>query len=400
MSINKSPEATKGEKVAIVFLQFGPYHHARVKALQAALPGTVIPAQVASASRTYAWFQHDELCDDLVTLCKGIDEDVSPITVFFNAYRFFAERAIRTVFLPSYSPAQVFALYAAAFVCGCQRIMMNESHAGTGRATGWKHKLKRFLVQGFHSALVGGIPQKRYFESLGLPSDKVFTGYDAIDNDHFSRVSLQARERASLHRKNLKLPNRYILNLGRFVEKKNLELLVNAYANVCRSEGTDGPALVFVGSGKKEAAIKDLVKRRGLSVCEGSSLGTRQGGSVHFHGFAQINQTPIYYALAEFFVLPSKQEEWGLVVNEAMACRLPVLVSNTAGCCEDLVHDGVNGFRFNPFSVDELTKHISILAKDQEMRASMGIASEKLIENWGCENFAIQALKAIHAARV
>jgi glycosyltransferase involved in cell wall biosynthesis len=88
----------------------------------------------------------------------------------------------------------------------------------------------------------------------------------------------------------------------------------------------------------------------------------KQIPDVLFPGFRKGKELGTYYGLASCFILPSLQEQWGLVVNEAMAAGLPVLVSQTSGCAPDLVQEGVNGFTFdptNPMQLAELMEKIA-----------------------------------------
>ena len=188
--------------IAICFGQFGPYHHARVSALQREVKDQetkrpkdqetrVVPVQIASATSTYAWSGPSGVAappqaEDLKTLCEGVEEAASPVEVFLKARKLFREEKVDVAFLPSYSPARFFALFAAAKSLGIRTVMMNESHAGTEQATGWKRWIKRQIVKQFDAAFVGGEPHKRHFASLGIPADKIFTGYDAVDNDFFA----------------------------------------------------------------------------------------------------------------------------------------------------------------------------------------------------------------------
>ncbi|MFM7373620.1 MAG: hypothetical protein ACKO39_00490 [Chthoniobacterales bacterium] len=103
-------------------------------------------------------------------------------------------------FLPSYSPARFFALFAAAKSLGIRTVMMNESHAGTEQATGWKRWIKRQIVKRFDAAFVGGEPHKRHFASLGILSDKIFTGYDAVDNALFAARADEVRKMSDVWR--------------------------------------------------------------------------------------------------------------------------------------------------------------------------------------------------------
>ena len=216
--------------LAICFGQFGPYHHARVAALQqlARDEGVrVVPVQIAAATTTYEWMAGEEtkrprdeepesaeadgdsvspagagrgqtqrqqkLCEDLRTLCAGVEEAASPVEVFLNARKLFRKEKVDVAFLPSYSPARFFALFAAAKSLGIRTVMMNESHAGTEQAVGWKKWIKRQIVKRFDAALVGGEPHKRHFASLGIPAEKIFTGYDAVDNDFFAQRADEIR---------------------------------------------------------------------------------------------------------------------------------------------------------------------------------------------------------------
>jgi 1,2-diacylglycerol 3-alpha-glucosyltransferase len=208
-SVKVKGNGENSQTLAICFGQFGPYHHARVAALQqlARDEGTrVVPVQIASDTATYEWKESNESrvkgkrCDDLKTLCTGVEEKASPVDVFLKARRLFRDEKVDVAFLPSYSPARYFALFAAAKSLGIRTVMMNESHAGTEQATGWKRWIKRQIVKRFDAALVGGEPHKRHFSLLGIQAEKIFTGYDAVDNDFFAQRAdeIRAEEKKSL----------------------------------------------------------------------------------------------------------------------------------------------------------------------------------------------------------
>ena len=142
-------------KLAICFGQFGPYHHARVRALQDLLAidhHDVLAVQIASKTATYSWkselrhenrihgdkkptdfhFNYDHpQARQLITLCEGIEEHTSAFRVFWRARRLFKTNQVRYAFLPSYSPSRYLALFIAAKSLGIRTIMMNESHAHT-----------------------------------------------------------------------------------------------------------------------------------------------------------------------------------------------------------------------------------------------------------------------------
>lgn len=420
-------------KYAIFYGQFGPYHHARVAALQhsAASSGvTVLPVQLGSETRTYHWQTEGasiELCDGLETLCEGEDEDAPPLEVFKRARTMLRQAGIELAFIPSYWPPRILALLLAAKSAGIPTVMMNESHAGTARATGWKRWVKHRVVRSFDAAIVGGETHRRYFAAIGLPAKRIFTGVDAVDNQYFGKHASAERESQHFHG----LPERYFLSLGRMVEKKNLEALVVAYKSyVDRSLSLDQrpAALVFVGSGNQEVKLRLEAKRLGLTVIDATTteldpLKTPRErvavprGTVYFFGFRQIWENPIFYAHADAFVLPSIREEWGLVVNEAMASGLPVIVSRTAGCAEELVPRGdalkdaanrldrdalerrENGYIFDPSSPSALAEALFETWKlDPSARQRMGHSSLKIVAKYDCANFAANAMLAANAA--
>jgi hypothetical protein len=160
----------------------------------------VVPVQISSATATYAWSGGGERCHGLRTLCSKVEEDASPIEVFLHARRLFKIEKAEVVFVPSYSPARYLSFTLAAKSLGIRTVMMNDSHGGTEEATGWKRWIKRQIVKRFDAALVAGSPQKRHFASLGIPADKIFTGYDAVDNIFFASRADEIRAEAKKSR--------------------------------------------------------------------------------------------------------------------------------------------------------------------------------------------------------
>jgi glycosyltransferase involved in cell wall biosynthesis len=243
------------------------------------------------------------------------------------------------------------------------------------------------VVRLFSSAVVAGAPQGEYACALGLPPGAVADGYDVVDNRHFARGARQARAADGPWRQRLGLPERFFLASGRFVAKKNLIRLLDAYADYRRRAGADAWHLVLLGDGELRAAIESRIARLELA------------GHVVLAGFRQYDELPACYGLASAFVHASTTEQWGLVVNEAMAAGLPVIVSERCGCARDLVRDGGNGFTFDPLDVRRLADVMVEVASAGCDRAAMGEASRRIIADWGPERFADGLMRAVAVAK-
>ena len=115
-------------------------------------------------------------------------------------------------------------------------------------------------------------------------------------------------------------------------------------------------------------------------------------------GFKQYRELPAYYGLAGAFVLASTEEQWGLVVNEAMASGLPVVVSDRCGCAPDLVREGETGFTFDPSGPAELAALLGRVAGDAGLRRRMGAAAREAVSAWGPEAFGRNLWRAAAAA--
>jgi 1,2-diacylglycerol 3-alpha-glucosyltransferase len=416
-------------KIIIVWGLWGPYHCRRFEAFRdhAAREGSeVIGVSLFSGSRINKWGSAN-LPEGVIHFDLGDDETKCPPVKIAHLLKIPGRLDTDVALLPSYFHWSL-VLNAGARLTGARVVMMNESHAGTARAQGLKALFKKWIVAGFHAGFVGGEPQRRYFASMGLPSAKIFTGYDVVDNDYFAQSAREVQNQQSEFRRQYNLPNRFILSLGRFAAKKNLETLLRAYRKFLDSAPQPDLHLVMVGSGEEEDKLGALCAELQLPVRDHRlSAGDAQAPAsadpqVHFYGFRQIRENPIFYALADAFVLPSLYEEWGLVVNEAMASGLPVIVSETAGCAEDLLENGPprslgrngpvdaslsnglgkrirrNGFVFDPRSQDELAGIFRILEAQPALRQEMGAASREIVEKFSCRHFAENALRSAQTA--
>ena len=414
----------------------------------------MVAIETSGADGTYAW--------DLIAGANGFER----VTLFAHAdaqkqpAREVSRRMVaaldklhpRVVVVPGWADA---AALAALQWCAHNRVpavIMSESTAWDAQRRAWSEELKRRIVGLGSAALVGGTPHKEYIIQLGMPAERVFQGYDAVDNDYFAAGAAKIRGQSSGLRSPgsqhpassiqhpapvsglspqvsgfrsppsalCHLPSSpFFLASARFVEKKNLPRLIQAYAryrelaqkseagNPLPAPSIQHPAascqlpapvsglrsppsalwsLVLLGDGELRSSIFDLRSSLGLDA------------HVHLPGFKQYPDLPAYYAGAGAFIHASTTEQWGLVVNEAMASGLPVLVSNRCGCARDLVQDGINGFIFDPYNIEEMANRMFQVSGLKSQLSEFGSASARLIANWGPDRFAAGLNAAVECA--
>ena len=158
---------------------------------------------------------------------------------------------------------------------------------------------------------------------------------------------------------------------GRLVLEKGIFDLLDAYARLDAGLRSD-VGLVFAGDGISREELAGRAKR--ISP-----------GTICFPGFAQREDLAGLYALADFLVLPTHSDPWGLVVNEAMACGVPIIVSGVAGCSTDLVEEGWNGYIVPPRDSEKLSVAFDSLLRNSELRQAMSAHNLERIRNYSPE---------------
>jgi 1,2-diacylglycerol 3-alpha-glucosyltransferase len=255
---------------------------------------------------------------------------------------------------------------------GARFALWSESNAQDARALRKPVEfLKARFLERCDGFVVPGKSAFEYLSSLGAPAERIFIAPNAVDNTYFAAQAENTRAHATECREKLKLPSRFILFVGRLVPEKGVFDLLEAYAKLESSLRSE-VGLVFAGDGVSREELAQEAKR--ISP-----------GTICFPGFAQREDLAGLYALAETLVLPTHSDPWGLVVNEAMACGLPIIVSSVAGCSADLVEDGWNGYVVPPRDAEKLSVAINSLVRQPELNLRMGAHSSERIRNYSPE---------------
>jgi len=228
----------------------------------------------------------------------------------------------------------------------------------------------KWVYQHIDVALYVGKANKQYYLKYGLKESQLVFAPHAVDNQRFDGGAIRT------YRHTFKIPDEAIVFLfsGKLEVKKDPSLLVDSFANL----NEENTYLLMVGNGKLEKELKDHTDQLPSSI----------KSRIHFIDFQNQSFMPTVYQSADVFVLPSKGpgETWGLSVNEAMACGLPILISDKSGCYPDLVDEGINGFVFKSKQVDELTHYMKKVAGDKGELKRMGEASKRMIQKWSFES--------------
>ncbi len=209
----------------------------------------------------------------------------------------------------------------------------------------------------------------------------------AVDNSYFQQRSLAAIPgRADLLRELDLDPSRpVILFASKLQYRKHCDDLLEAYSRLSPGEGADPvPYLVIVGDGEHRKELEATAAATGFS-------------SIRFCGFRNQSELPRFFDIASVFVLPSRHEPWGLIVNEVMNAGRAVIISDDVGCQPDLIEDGVQGAIFPVRDVDALTDALRRVLASPETATAMGERALERIQNWSFEQD-VQGLRRALAA--
>jgi glycosyltransferase involved in cell wall biosynthesis len=374
--------------LALVQINLGPYHTARCRALAEALAPEdmrLLVVELATVEEIRGWrIDRSALPWDHVTLAGGRYGEASKARLTWRLIQALERNDVGVVVVAGYREIPMLGAVAWAKTRRRRVGLMSVSTDVDKRRVMPLERAKQVLVRRFDFGLVAGQRAGDYLCRLGMPKGRITVGGNVVDSSFFARRSAEVMEREASWRARYGLPARYFLYVGRLAPEKNLKVLLHAYGRYAAQAPRDPWHLVCVGNGPEERALTDEAK--GLAP-----------GAVHFAGFKDVDELPVYYSLAGCFVLPSTSEPWGLVVNEAMACGLPVLVSDRCGCVPELIQEGRNGYRFAPDDVDHLALLLARVASAEGERQAMARVSRALISDYTPERWASRLVEAAAA---
>ena len=240
------------------------------------------------------------------------------------------------------------------------------------RRTWWRECAKHLLFRTIDWAKVPGPDGKALAIRYGAKPFRTSVVRQSIDVAHYEAARAMSPQEREIRRRALGLTGCVFLFVGRLWRGKGLDELFAAYRDLIPRFGQE-VSLLIIGNGVDEARYRELFGRLPRVV---------------FAGFVQPADLPQWYALADCLVFPTHGDPNGLVVEEAMAAGLPVIVSDAAGDIRHRVPDGVAGYIFSVGSAVELHESMAKLAIDPVSRKAMADRAVERVRSKSAEGYA------------
>jgi glycosyltransferase involved in cell wall biosynthesis len=226
--------------------------------------------------------------------------------------------------------------------------------------------LLKFIVKYSDAYVAYGTRAKEYLVVLGAKEEAIFFVNNTVNVSFFSEQSslLSSLDLQQIKRTYGIETEKVVLYVGQLIERKGIRYLLDAFAKLKQEDNRVG--LAIVGHGPQEEDLRSLCLQKDIQ-------------DVYFCGHIDPAHLPEIYSAADLFILPSMKEVWGLVLNEAMACGLPVISTNTAGASVDLIQEGVNGYIVDAGDTFQLYEAMKKITTEPGRMREMGAKSKEII---------------------
>lgn len=203
-----------------------------------------------------------------------------------------------------------------------------------------RSRLRTFVLRGLLKLFATGHPvgtlASEYLQFNGFDSRRIFPFPYLVDSDLLSGLCKQSRVRRTAIRADHGIEPEAFVFLGvmKFVEREDPRTLVEAFLELIGNRSHGVPAhLILVGDGELRSQIEARIREK-------------KALNIHLPGYVAYTRLPGFFAISDVLIHTARRESWGVTVNEAIVCDLPVLAADTVGSGQDLIEEGVNGFTF------------------------------------------------------
>ena len=268
---------------------------------------------------------------------------------------------------------------------GTPIVICYERSFHTERKAQWYRRLYRRAVLRWVDAMAcNGSLSAAYAQWLGMPAERIILGHMVADTAGLQKAveAISVEDRQVLRRR-WPNPELVFLVVAKLVERKGVSQLLTAWTQSERIWGGKA-ALVIVGDGPERERLENQVHAAGLK-------------SVYFEGAVDYDHIASYYAAADAFVIPTLEDNWSLVVPEAMACGLPILCSKYNGCWPELVQED-NGWVFDPLDPKDTSRVLNLCIEKASELPRMGRQSRAIVAGHTPEHAARSIYEACRIA--
>lgn len=302
-------------------------------------------------------------------LSSGHYEDLKMIRILSFILSIALRRNLAMVVMPGYSEWHHWLLFILLKIRGAKIGVFCDSTINDNPRSGIKEYLKKFIFRRVDAVFAYGKRSAEYVTSYGVKASKVYEPCHAAEQIE-GKVCLES-----------KVKNEF-LYVGRMSKEKNLSILINAWEKT--EIYRNGGKLYMVGAGPEEAALRSFSESLGV------------GSSIIFTGSLTKADLAERYSSAEFFILPSLSEPWGLVVNEAMNFGCIPLVSEKCGCIPELVESHEYSKSFDPENIDDIRQTLAYGANLKPRERLIGHhRSKEIVEKFTPDNAASEIIIGI-----
>lgn len=226
---------------------------------------------------------------------------------------------------------------------------------------------KKHIVRNVDTIIVPGTMSRNFHTEMTSAPERVFVAPNIVENELFIKKSSELRKEKEKLKQELGIGNqKMILFVGQLIERKGVEYLIRAYRRLKREHSDI--CLVILGDGALKSDLENVCANNGIK-------------DVRFTGWVSEEAKIVYYSVADIFVLPTLEDVWGMVVNEAMACGLPLVSTKSSGSAVDMIMPGENGLIVDAEDVEQLYSAMKTIISNEELAKKMGSKSLEVARN-------------------
>lgn len=241
--------------------------------------------------------------------------------------------------------------------------------------------VKMFFIKRARGCLASGRFAKDYFLTFGAKEENIFIhNFSSLSDDDIIPFKISSKEKLRL-REQLDLPlnMKIVISVGQFTHRKGFDILLDAWKSVDIPDAL----LVIIGGGEDKNSYLEMIKKEKIN-------------NVHILDFKPKQELFNYYSASDLFVMTTREDIWGLVINEAMACGLPVITTNKCVAGLELIEDGENGYIVPIDNRNELIEKMRTLILNKKARYGMEANNLEKIKGYTFQKVALSHIETFN----